>query len=310
MLYTLLEIGIGLLFLIVLTDAVRHSEKNNRKLILLILSVIYALLFENINIYLSKGHPGSYFYNPGFVFYVWNTPLFVALAWAILIYTAMHLSDLLRIKTMAKPFLDALIVVMIDLMLDVVAVRQGIWTWIGTSQVQGWFGVPADNFIGWLFAVFMFSFLFRYFTRSDDDMINKTTRTEYFFLLPVFAYLGMLVLFSFINLAEDIFNLTKSEEVLLFWGLIILFAAMLREKETYPKIILESDNYTVFAIIVTRLAFYAYIMWSMALMNIYVEDFVTAIIIVMILTAEILIYSAAFAGKTKNKGEMQHYSES
>jgi hypothetical protein len=51
MLYTLMEIGIGLLFLIVLADAVRHYDKNSKKLLLLVLALIYALLFENIRGY-------------------------------------------------------------------------------------------------------------------------------------------------------------------------------------------------------------------------------------------------------------------
>jgi uncharacterized membrane protein len=307
MLFTAIEIAIGLLFLIVLADAVRQYDRNSKKLLLLVLALIYSLIFENFNMFLSKGQISTYFYNTGFTFYVWNTPLFIALAWAVLIYTAMHISDMLRLKTLAKPFLDALIVVMIDLTLDIVAIRQNIWTWVGQSQTQGWFGVPANNFIGWLFAVFLFSFLFRYFTRTDDDMVNKTTRTEYYFLLPAFAYLGMMVLFSLVNLAEDIMSLTKSEELFVFWALIILFAAMLRKPESYPTVILDSDNYTIFAILLTRLLFYSYIIWSIVLMEIYLEDFVTVIILLMTIVSEMFLYSAAF-GKGKKRGEeLPHY---
>jgi hypothetical protein len=307
MLYTLMEIGIGLLFLIVLADAARHYDKNSKKLLLLVLALIFALLFENINMFLAKGHVGSYFYNPNFAFYIWNTPLFVALAWAVLIYTAMHISDMLKLKTLAKPFLDALIVVMINLTLDIVAIRQGIWTWVGHSHVQGWFGVPADNFIGWLFAVFMFSFLFRYFTRTEDDMIDKTTRTEYYFLLPAFAYLAMLVLFSIVNLAENILELTKSEELFLLWALVILFAAMLRKPISYPTVILNSDNYTIFTILATRLIFYSYIIWSIVLMEIYLADPVTVVILIMTIIAEMFLYSAAFGSGKKDPDELPHY---
>jgi hypothetical protein len=167
--------------------------------------------------------------------------------------------------------------------------------------------VPADNFIGWLFAVFMFSFLFRYFTRTEDDMINKTTRTEYYFLLPGFAYLGMLVLFSIVNLAENLLSLTKSEELFLLWALVILFAAMLRRPTTYPTPTLNSDNYTIFAILATRLVFYSYIIWSIVLMEIYLEDPVTVVILVITIIAEMLLYSAAFGSGRKDADELAHY---
>ncbi|MBU2560752.1 MAG: carotenoid biosynthesis protein, partial [Nanoarchaeota archaeon] len=221
------------------------------------------------------------------------------------------LSDMLKLKTLTRPFMDALLIVLIDLTLDVVAVRQHIWYWVGHSQAQGWFGVPADNFIGWMFVTFMFSFLFRYFTRTEDDMINKTTRTEYFFLLPAFAYLAMLVLFSLVNLAEDALKLTKSEELFLLWAIVIFFAAMLRHQKHKEVQELTVDNYTIFTILFTRLLFYSYIVWSFVLMKVYENNIVLILILLMTLIAEVLIYHSAFGevgGQIRfGEKEMEHF---
>lgn len=289
-----IEIAMLVLFCLVLADAARSYDYNRKKLLLLVLAFIYAIIFENFNMYLTQGHAGSYFYNEGFLLWIWHTPLFIALAWACLIYTAVHITDMLRLKLLTRPFMDALLVLMIDLSLDVVAVRQGLWTWVGHSLTQGWFGVPANNFIGWMFVTFMFSFLFRYFSRTEDDMINKTTRTEYYFLLPVFAYLAMLVLFSMVNLAEDVLKLTKAEELFMLWAIVIFFALMLRSPKHKQVQMFTNDNYTIFVVLFTRLLFYSYIIFSVVFTEIYISHIVVVLIILMTIIAEVLIYHSAF----------------
>ncbi|MFH1064524.1 MAG: carotenoid biosynthesis protein [Candidatus Woesearchaeota archaeon] len=313
MFVTLVELAMVILFILVLVDAARHFKTNRKKMLLLGLAFVYALIFENFNIILSKGSVGGYFYNPEFLLYVWHMPLFVAAAWAALIYTAMHISDVLELKTLTRPFMDAFLVLNIDLTLDVVASRQKLWTWVGFTDLDGWFGIPADNFIGWLFVVFMFSFLFRYFSRSEDAMVNMTTRTEYYILLPAFAYLAMLVLFSIVNFVEEIFHLTRSEELFLLWGMVILFAAMIRTAKEKAHQIFEFDGYTLFIIFFTRLSFFIYIMWSLVLMKPHIGQIALGVILVITMVAELLVYHSAFGhigGNLKwfeKKKDFQHY---
>jgi len=313
MLVNFFEAAMAILFILVLIDASRHFRNNKKKMLLLVLAFIYALIFENFNIILSKGDVGGYFYDPGFFFYVFHVPLFMAGAWAALIYTAMHISDVLELKTLTRPFMDGLMILSIFLTLDVVATRQGLWTWVGYTQFDGWFGIPADNFVGWLFIVFIFSFLFRYFTRSDDDMVNKTTRTEYYILLPAFAYLLMLVIFSLINFTVDILRLTKSEELFLLWGIVILFAFMLRSAKQNSIQLFDFDGYTIFVIFFTRLSFFIYIMWSMVFLDIQMGNIFLGFVLMITMAAEILIYHSAFGHIGGNltffekKKEFQHY---
>src|SRR5258708_34003991 len=78
----------------------------------------------------------------------------VALGWAVVIYTSMRFSSKIRLPEAARPILDALIALNIDLAMDVVAIRLGIWAWTGVRLDQQWFGVPWVNFwarclVGW-----------------------------------------------------------------------------------------------------------------------------------------------------------------
>jgi uncharacterized membrane protein len=306
-----IEIAMVVLFLLCLAHAIRSYETSKKRLILLVLAFIYAIIFENFNMLISKGNEGSYFYNPDFNLWIFNVPLFVALAWSTLLYTAILLSDMLKLKTLAKPFMDSLHVIVIDMTLDIVAVRQGLWSWVGYSPSQGWFGVPADNFIGWLFVTFTFSFLFRYFTRAEDDMVNKATRTEYYFLTPVFAYLTMLVMFSLVNLAEDALKITKSEEIFIFWAIVILFALMLRPPAKNDAKPAKPEGFTIFTILCVRLLFFSYIMWSFMFTKVYQESIMVVIILAFTIIAEVLIYHDAF-GKVggelwPGEKEMEHF---
>ena len=311
MLYEALQIGMLALFLVALFDAAMAYRQDRKKMLLLGLAFAYALIFENLNVILSSYTYESYFYNPAFVINIGYAPLMIVMSWTVLIYTAMHISDMLNLKMMVKPFMDALLVLMIHLTFGVVAIRQGLWTWADFPVTEGWFGVPADNFIAWMFIVFMFSFLFRYFTRGEDDMVNKATRTEYFFLLPAFAYLGMVVLFSLVNLAEDIFALTRSQELFVFWALVILFALMLRRPAHGMSFILSTNKFTLFTILLARLAFYFYLAWSIVLMELYFENVTLIIILAGSVIADIIIYHDAFGhvGGDIHFGqkELRHY---
>ena len=289
MLYQSIEIAMLALFLVVLADAVRSYRENSKKLLLLVLAFVYVVLFENFNLIIAKGTSVSYFYNPLFAMYIWYAPFAIVLAWTVLIYTTM-----LNLKTLVRPFADSLLILLLILSISVVAVRQNIWTWVGFQHTQGWLGVPADYLISWMFLVFMFSFLFRYFTRADDDMVNKATRTEYYFLLPAFAYLAMLIVFSLVNIAEDILMLTSQQEVFLLWALVILFAAVIRTPKQAGMRVLSINMYTIFTILLTRLLLFFYITWSVVLMEIYKELPEIIVILVVTITAEIAMQQSAF----------------
>ncbi len=82
-------------------------------------------------------------------------PLWVSVGWACIIYTAMKTSDRTRIPWFLRPIFDGFLAVSIDLTLDPVAEHLGFWHW---HHGGDYFGVPYDNFIGWMMIVGFYSF--------------------------------------------------------------------------------------------------------------------------------------------------------
>lgn len=293
MYYKILELIIIILFILVLVDVIKYRKLNPKKQTLFILSLVYAFILENINSFLTAGQVGNTLYNREF-FVLWNVPLFVILFWAVMVYVSMHVSDLLKLRQIKKPFMDSLFVVLIYLTLNIVLVRHEVIAFVGISQTQGWFGVPVDNLIAIMFSTLTFSFLFRYFTKTRGEIINKTTRFEFFFLLPVFAYLSMLVFFSLSNMTSHYLQLSSGQESFILWMLVALFALIIEEHPEEEKAIFHSSHYTVFVMLFVRILLYTYVIWGIVLSDIYQEGFSVVIILILSLTAEILIYSSAF----------------
>lgn len=304
MFLTTFEVIIVVLFGLALLDAFNHYKTNRLKLFVLLSSFVYMLIFENLNMLIAAAKEGSYYYNPGFLLFAGYVPTTIVMLWAVLIYTAMHLTDGLNVTRYRKPFIDALIVLLVNLTFQVVLAKQGIVNWSGIASGQGWFGIPVDYMISILLMTFMFSFLFRYFTSAHNEVVNDTSRATFYFLLPVFAYLTSLFAFSAINLTEDALALSNAEELFILWMLVILFALMLKH-EPHPERMFKSDNQTTFLMIFTRIAIFSYVMWSVSLMKMYADPLII-IILVISLAAEILLYVSVFKYK-EPATEFDHY---
>ena len=83
------------------------------------------------------------------------------------------------------PMADAVWAILLDLALDAVAIRLGLWTWTIRAN-QGWFGVPWGNFFAWLFVAFWFSF----FTRlvRARSVVRGGTGTGWQWLVPIVSF--------------------------------------------------------------------------------------------------------------------------
>lgn len=216
----LVEIPIVSLFTLFIIYLIKKDRKNLKLVFYLI---IYAFLFENLSIILSENGLGGYFYNSEFIF-VGHVPLFVILSWSMIIYSSMLITDSFSFSNSSKPFVDALLTVLVDLSVDVPAIRLGFWTWIGYSSYDGWFGVPANNFIGWLLISFTFCYLWR-----------KYSKRIRFLTIPL-AYLMCLVMFIFfIQPLELVLKLSKNQEMIPFAILIMGFLLIIRLKNKKIK---------------------------------------------------------------------------
>ncbi len=87
---------------------------------------------------------------------VLDVPLAIGVAWGCIIYSAQLFSDATNLPGWARPVLDGLLGLNIDLAMDAVAIRLGMWDW-GMGLERQYFGVPWANFWAWFWVVTSFS---------------------------------------------------------------------------------------------------------------------------------------------------------
>ncbi len=167
-------------------------QRNRLKVFEIISCAVFGMILEIGNTFLAH----TYSYGPDFSIKILNIPLVIGLYWSTVVYSVMLLSDQYNIPWKLKPFMDALTAVIIDLTLDVVAIRLGFWKW-ALPETQEWFGIPYANLVGWILIVFVFSFIIRFIRTLNP----KRIMTDALMLLaPIFSYLGLLIglgIFSF-----------------------------------------------------------------------------------------------------------------
>lgn len=118
----------------------------------LLAGVIYGLLLE----WATIQQLGAYEYGR-FLVMVGELPLAVGVAWGTIIYSVRLFSDSSSLHLWLRPALDGLLALNIDLAMDAVAIRLGMWDW-GMGLDFQYFGVPYANFWAWFWVVFSFSF--------------------------------------------------------------------------------------------------------------------------------------------------------
>ncbi|VVB79699.1 Carotenoid biosynthesis protein [uncultured archaeon] len=210
-----LEIASLILFL----GCLYHARKSGKNVVLLLSAVIYAILFENFNILLSAGKTGGYFYSSQFNFFIFNTPVFIILCWAFLIYSAYQLVNKLKVKDWKKPFAAAVLVTLVDFVVDPIATKLNLWFWTGYTSTDGFFGIPGNNFLGWLLVTFFFLFIF---TKIDE---SKTKWKNLSYLVtPFLAYVGFIFAFTTISSIQYVFKFSKLEELIFFFVIYAYFA--------------------------------------------------------------------------------------
>ena len=100
---------------------------------------------------LSMSVFGSHRYGAGWVLAPLGVPIAVALVWAAVISSALTLAARRGLRpTWARALAAALFAVTLDLTIEPVAVRRGLWEWTPPGP---WLGVPIGNFVGWVVIV-------------------------------------------------------------------------------------------------------------------------------------------------------------
>jgi hypothetical protein len=101
----------------------------------------YALERAAIAAFAAHEYPPSWRLAPG------GVPLAVVAVWAAIISAAMAMAVRRGARSaVARAISAALIALVVDLAMEPVAVRSGLWRW---TPPGSWLGVPLGNFVGW-----------------------------------------------------------------------------------------------------------------------------------------------------------------
>ncbi len=179
--FLFLEVAATVLFIGAALAALRRGRL---PFLELISAAVFGLLLEEGDQLIFQ----TYHYSPDWILVIDRAPVVIGLTWALLIAGAMRITDALGVRRWTAPFVDAVLVIMLDLAFDAVAIRMGMWTWVGVGPDQGWFGVPAGNFYAWLFVTLGFSLLSRWLR----DISARRPALEWLQLgvpIPAFAIL-------------------------------------------------------------------------------------------------------------------------
>ena len=219
--YLVLELGTVVLFGLTLW----HASRRGRGMVLeLLTAAVYGLLLEWGDILLF----GTYTYSPRFMLAIGPVPIIIGLCWAMLIYGAMHFSDMLGIEGWLAPFADAIWVIILDLAFDAIAIRLEFWTW-RIPLNDGFFGVPAGNFHAWLYVALGFSAMTR-LARSRPMLRTRlqllTPISSYIILVAAILFFDLLILLFYPQQAQGDQGMAIFATTLAIFALVTGFAVL------------------------------------------------------------------------------------
>lgn len=145
-----------------------HERRDRKMCEILGLAFVYGLILETLNIHMS----GVYSYSPIFLWKICGTPLAIGAGWAVIYYLVHRTTQKFGLRWWQTPFPMALLALSYDIAMDAVAIRLGFWSW-RIPLDQEWFGVPYDNFFGWLAVIWTFAL---FINLSYQDFVKKGYR--------------------------------------------------------------------------------------------------------------------------------------
>ena len=144
---------------------------------------------------------GPYHYTSALGVWLGSVPILSPLAWFMMIYPSYVLANLIAEgrpvagagsawQLLGLAALGALVMTAWDLVVDPILSGPGFQAWVW-EQGGGYFGIPAQNYLGWLLTTFTVYVLYRLAERRWRPVpADRPTTTAA--LLPVLAYAAML----------------------------------------------------------------------------------------------------------------------
>jgi putative membrane protein len=174
------------LLLMMAVIVLNHNRVDTRFIFFLVLIFISGFAAEWAGIH-KHWFFGDYSYGRTLGFKVLDVPLIVGVNWFLLTYSASVLMQRSRLKSMfLRIILGSLILVLLDLLIEPVAVRLDYWHWAGDV-------IPLKNYLSWFLASIVMLSIYELFRFKYQSVVAPV------FLLIQFIFFGIL------NLVQVIF---------------------------------------------------------------------------------------------------------
>ncbi len=221
----------------------KFGIRNALVFLILVLFVSFGLEFIGTN--LANDFNGYYKYSEYLGLQIFGVPLLVILMWVSIIYVSHQVSEHITnfrftgTTTFVQKFwisawcalLTSLIVVSWDFALEPLARELGWWEWLVEGE---YFGVPLQNFVGWI--VISFSAVFIYKLFFEKEKLEEGTTFNY---APVIGYALLCVwtIFMAINLGWPIVALIAFATMFPYISIMIIkfLISQLNLPEQYKK---------------------------------------------------------------------------
>lgn len=158
-----------------------HRKYKKRFIIFAAVTFLAGFIIEVIGV--NSGFPfGQYTYGPNLGIKLFNTPLMIGINWLMLIYTVGIMTAKLPVMKLLKAFLGAWLMLLMDFVMEPVAMELNLWQWQGGE-------IPVQNYVAW----FVISFgLLLYFHLMRFRRSNKIAPILFVVLLLFFTILNFI----------------------------------------------------------------------------------------------------------------------
>ncbi|TAE36694.1 MAG: carotenoid biosynthesis protein [Sphingobacteriales bacterium] len=144
---------------------------------------ISGYLIEVIGVHTGKIF-GQYYYGNTLGLKVFSVPLIIGVNWFIVVFmVAGTLRSLLKTQKVLRTILGAIALVIIDYLIEPVAIRFDYWSWQNNT-------IPMQNYIGWFAVSLAMMIFYNYYDFKKRNPVVKTlliTQTLFFVALNITA---------------------------------------------------------------------------------------------------------------------------
>jgi hypothetical protein len=225
----------------------RHSWLRDRPLFFVMLaSMLFGFVVEYSQVI---KHPLPYYYTEAIITLPGPVPLGVVLGWCITFFAVIQTSRWLGVSWKVQPFVSGLLAVNLDLITDPAFVAIGFWVW---NLPGNWYGIPWDNYVGWMVIVSSFVFCinlaYRWFPEGEKTW--RDALIAFAAVIPAFL-MFMLIMVSYVALVG--LKLPWLPEVIMVVMVFSLYLAIVLPQIPHMK----RDHEVVKLVLAVPIAFFA-----------------------------------------------------